>query len=252
MKKRMKKSSHLLADAIVPSHNEAATIGKVVKTLSDSGFFRRVIVVDDGTDKSREIVRGIAKISKFSGIVKLVHVRKRIGKGNAVRLALRYVKAPVTFLCDADIIGLQPAHVKAILAPVVSGKLAMCVGLRDKKSALVKVLMRSFLPLIGGERAVMTGHLRAAIRNPLANYYGLESVLNHYCRSSRLNVRKVFMEGVNDRVKPRKWALKKGTYDLARETVDVMLTYACLYSGHDKRVRSGLKRLIDSMYRSKK
>ncbi len=242
----MKRPYRDLADAIVPAHNEASTIGKVVKTLADSGFFRRVIVVDDGSDKSREIIRSIAK---SRSCIKFVHVKKRIGKGNAVRLALRYVKAPVTFLCDADLIGLQPAHVKIVLVPVASGKVAMCVGLRDKKSALAKVLMRSVLPLIGGERAIATHHLRVAIRNPLANYYGLESVLNYYCKSNRLKVRKVFMEGVNDRMKPRKWALKKGTYDLARETVDVMLTYACLYSGHDKRVRSSLKRFIDSMYR---
>lgn len=244
----VKSSKRPLADAIVPSHNEAATIGRVVETLSGSGFFRRVIVVDDGSDKSREITRAIAKLHRN---VKLIPVKNRIGKGNAVRLALRYVKAPITFLCDADIIGLRVSHIKSALEPVASKKVSMCVGLRDKKSEIARILMKSFLPLIGGERAIITAHLKAAIRDPLANYYGLESVLNYYCRSNGLKVRKVFMKGVNDRVKPRKWEIKKGSYDLARETVDVILTYACLYAGKDKRLRKRLKRFIDLMYGSK-
>ncbi|MBI2141876.1 glycosyltransferase family 2 protein [Candidatus Woesearchaeota archaeon] len=238
-----------MADAIVPSHNEAATIGRVVKTLSDSGFFRRVIVVDDGSDKSKEIIRSLAKL--HTGI-KLLHIKRRIGKGNAVRLALKYVNAPVTFLCDADLIGLRVSHIKSVLAPVLRKKADMCVGLRDKKSDIARVLMRRFLPLIGGERAIGTIHLKAAIKEPLANYYGLESVLNYYCNSTGLKVQKVFMKGVNDRVKPRKWELKKGSYDLMRETVDVLLTYACLYSGKDRKLRKRVIRFIDLMYGSKK
>ncbi len=233
--------------AIVASHNEASTIRKVLLSLVESDLFSQIIVVDDGTDSTKSIVKSM---SRLNNKIKLFHLKKRAGKGRAIRFALRSVNTEFTFLCDADLIGLESQRIRAIVFPVINGNADMCVGLKDKKSGIARILMKTVLPLIGGERAMRTKHLKAAIKNPLANYYGLEIVLNHYFRKKGLRIKKVFMKGVNDRIKPRKWQLKRGTYDLARETLDLLMTYAALYGG-DKNAYGRTRKMIELMYRRK-
>ncbi len=234
-------------DAIVPSHNEGRTIGAVLSVLAESRLFKRIIVVDDGGDNSKKIVSGM--MNKNKSIV-LLSSGKRMGKGNSVKLGLKCVKSPVIFLCDADLIGLNKSHVIKILSPVINGQADMCVGLRDKKSKLAKILMESLLPLIAGERALLTSHLKAAIEDPLSGHYGLEVCINHYFRSKNLKVRKVFMKGVNDQIKPVKWDVKDGTFDWLREAADVMLTYSLLYAA-DPVTKKRIRRFIGQMYKRK-
>src|SRR5690349_1876236 len=130
--------------AIVAAYNEEPTIGPIVKTLVTSHLFRDVIVISDGsTDRTADIARenGASLVHQFPW---------KHGKGSAMMHGVAHTDADVLFFCDADLRGLEKKHLETLLRPVLHGKLAMTVGLRDRGTFIMK--LTRFLPLIGGER----------------------------------------------------------------------------------------------------
>src|SRR3989338_1821327 len=66
---------------VIPTYNEAKTIGAIVRALDQKGF--RVIVVDDGSKDNT-----IVEANKF-GAELIVHA-KNAGKGRCIREGLEY------------------------------------------------------------------------------------------------------------------------------------------------------------------
>jgi len=91
-----------LLSVIIPAYNEEKRIAETLSSLLD--FRKRshekfeIVVVDDGSDATSEIVRGFAK--KTAG-VRVFHYAERLGKGGALTEGLRSVKGAV-LLYDAD------------------------------------------------------------------------------------------------------------------------------------------------------
>ena len=82
--------------AVVPAHNEEATISEVLMVLLNSKELDEVIVVDDGsTDKT-------AEVSEATG-AKVIRLPKKEGKGNAMREGVKRTKAEIIVFCDADL-----------------------------------------------------------------------------------------------------------------------------------------------------
>ena len=132
-------------DAIVPAYNEARTVGDVVRVLRACPGLARVLVVDDGsTDATAEVARAAG--------AEVLSLAPNRGKGGAMRAGLEATRAPLVFFCDADLVGLDPAHVAALLAPVAAGSCRMAVGLRDYGTPWNE--LQRALPLISGERCL--------------------------------------------------------------------------------------------------
>lgn len=187
--------------AIVAAYNEETTIGPIVKTLVESGRFRDVIVISDGSsDKTAEIARanGASLVHEFPW---------KHGKGSAMMHGVSHTDAPVLFFCDADLIGLATEHLDRILDPVLHGKLAMCVGIRDRGSILMK--LSAHLPLIGGERA-MQRTIFESIPDRYLQGFMVEAALNYYCRSRHLPYGTVELLGLHIRRKMQKVGFWKG------------------------------------------
>lgn len=187
--------------AIVAAFNEEATIGPIVKTLVESRRFREVIVISDGsTDRTAEIAR--------SNGASLVHqLPWKHGKGSALMHGVAHTDAETLFFCDADLIGFSAEHIARVLDPVLEGKLAMCVGLRDRGGFVMKI--SAHLPLIGGERA-MRRHVFEDIPDKYLHGFMVESALNYYCRSRRLPYGTVELHGLGIRRKMQKVGFWKG------------------------------------------
>ncbi|MFA5935238.1 MAG: glycosyltransferase family 2 protein [Patescibacteria group bacterium] len=187
--------------AVVAAYNEEPTIGPIVKTLADSGLFRDVIVISDGsTDRTAEIARenGASLVHQFPW---------KHGKGAAMMHGVAHTDADILFFCDADLKGLTAKHLKDLLDPVLKGKLAMTVGLRDRGQTIMK--LTRFLPLIGGERA-MRRHVFEDIPDPCLQGFMVESSLNYYCRSRKLPYGTVELPGLHIRRKMQKVGIVKG------------------------------------------
>lgn len=196
--------------AIVPVYNEEKTIGNVLKTLTSSRKIDEVIVVNSGsTDNTKNIIK------KFR--VKVIHLNGPIGKGGAVEKAVDYVKSDIVFMCDGDLHGLTEEHIAQILRPLEKGNASMCVGIR--KNPIIGGYFIDRMILTGGERAVLTPIFKEAMKNPLIKGWGLESVLNHYCKANNYKIATVNLEGVTHTLR----ANKKSWLSFWKEVADVIL-----------------------------
>lgn len=185
--------------AIIPAFNEEATIGSVLEVLRQSDRVNEIVVVDDGsTDKTAEKAQ-LLKIGVIS--------QQNKGKGVAMRTGARETEADVLLFVDADLVGLTADHVASIVDPVLSGKVAMAVGLRDRGVCL-NWLMRHIFPVIGGERA-LSRKLFLEISADCDDF-GVETVLNHFIRKRGLSLKLVPMSGVSHVRKEVKYGLRKG------------------------------------------
>lgn len=202
--------------AIVPAYNEEKTVGNVLKVLASSDRIDKITVVDDGsTDNTSKIIKKIQ-----SKKVKIITLRKNMGKGDAVKMASKHIKSGVVMLFDADLIGLRGEHIEKLLEPIAKEKASMVIGLRDKGSAIANMMMPYF-PLTGGERAFVSNVFLDISKMPLIEGWGLESVMNDYCKKKRLRVVKIKMDGVDHiGIQTKKYGLMA----FVKEIYDVVLT----------------------------
>jgi glycosyltransferase involved in cell wall biosynthesis len=117
-------SRHSIADvpqvaAIIPAYNEARWIGAVLEVLRGVSLLSEIIVVDDGsTDGTAEVVRRAATADPR---LRLLQHEKNLGKGQAIFTAYAATRAPYLLLLDADLQGLTPSHVEALIRPLLEG-----------------------------------------------------------------------------------------------------------------------------------
>jgi glycosyltransferase involved in cell wall biosynthesis len=158
--------------AIVPALNEEKNVGEVVRALKASKSVGEVIVVDDGSiDRTSEVAR-------MAG-ARVVRLDRNIGKGGALLAGAQATAAEILFFCDADFIGLTPAHVERLLEPVVEGRLVMCAGLRDRGPFVTRII--AHLPLLSGERALERRVLET-VPPCFLEGFRVEMALNYACR----------------------------------------------------------------------
>ncbi|SER82042.1 S-layer glycoprotein N-glycosyltransferase AglJ [Natrinema salaciae] len=78
---------------LIPTLDEAATIGDVIEGFYEQGYTNVVVVDGDSTDETRDIARDHGAE---------VLVQSGSGKGQAVREALEYVTVPYVLMVDGD------------------------------------------------------------------------------------------------------------------------------------------------------
>lgn len=233
--------------ALITAYNEAPTIGAVIDTVAAASSVDRVHVIDDA---SEDDTLAIAR-SRLGSRVRVRSLPVRVPVGQALLTHLEDVPEAdaIVFFCDADLVGLTPEHVDAIIRPVVEGRAGMSVGLKDKAWGgwPVRVLTRDLLPrvdvLIGGERAMYREIADSVFGAPHSTGYGLVIVLNRFCRRHRIPVEVVCMRGCDHRHKMLKWRLRDalaGTvrlaWEIGRAHVDTALRPRCLPAKRFERI----------------
>lgn len=105
---------------LIPTLNEAETIGDVIDGFRDEGF-ENIFVIDGGSsDDTRSLAR-----DRGARVV----VQSGTGKGQAVREALVLIEAPYVLMVDGD--GTyRPADAHAMLEPIFEGRAEHVVGNR--------------------------------------------------------------------------------------------------------------------------
>ncbi len=107
---------------LIPTYEEAATIGGVIDGFTDRGFSNVLVVDGHSTDGTREIARDHgARVIEQSGR------GKGAGKGQAVREGIAHSTAPYILMLDGD--GTyRPADAEALLEPLLSGEADHVIG----------------------------------------------------------------------------------------------------------------------------
>ena len=167
--------------ALVPAHDEEATIARTVKALAGLGSVGGVVVLADGcTDRTAdEAAAAGARVFVAS---------RRMGKGGALESALRLVPtADVYLLVDADV-GDTASETEVLVREVAEGRLDLALGrlppqagggfgiVKGLSGGAIKLLTR-YEPAepLSGQRAVTRVALQAC--RPLAEGFGLETAM---------------------------------------------------------------------------
>lgn len=94
-----------LLSIIVPIFNEEETVKKVLASLQAlklSGWDKEIIVVNDGSRD--ETKRKILEFEAINGLpLKTINHKRNMGKGRAIRSALRIARGEAIFIQDADL-----------------------------------------------------------------------------------------------------------------------------------------------------
>lgn len=191
--------------AIVPALNEEGNVGNVLRTLLGSKDLDEVILVDDGsTDRTAEIGEKLG--------VKVIRLPKKggNGKGNAMKKAIESTNAEIIVFFDADLVGLKIEHVSQLIRPIIEGRAAMVVGVRDRYGNLPRIIIKiDPLLAIGGERA-MKRSIFEALPKRFIQGFAIETGLNYYCLKNKLKILYPKLAGLTMIVKEKKWGFIKG------------------------------------------
>ncbi|MDI9394298.1 MAG: S-layer glycoprotein N-glycosyltransferase AglJ [Euryarchaeota archaeon] len=108
---------------LIPTLNEAATIGELIKDFKKEGFYN--ILVIDGNSRD-----GTAQIAKAEGARVVLQTRK--GKGQAMIQAFELIESPYIIMVDGDGTYLAK-EAPSLLEPVLEGKADHVIGNRLEK-----------------------------------------------------------------------------------------------------------------------
>jgi hypothetical protein len=181
--------------AVIPAHNEAPTVGAVVRAARAARLVDEVLVVDGGSADGTAAVAGTtgARVVPSPGP----------GKGEAMAAGVAATGAPVIVFLDADLIGLRPDHVDRLAQAVLDGRADMACGLFDR-GPLLNPLFLHVLPVLTGERALRR-ELFEALHPRDVRGYRVEAALNALCRERGARVVAFVLDGMFHRTKERKY-----------------------------------------------
>lgn len=128
---------------LLPAHNEAPAIGKVVSEIREFLPGCKILVVNNGSTNNTK------EESEAYG-VEVLEVSK-LGKGNAVRVGLKFVNTPYVIIMDSDFT--YPAHYLPILYHLLeSGRSDVVLGSRAfnlrKSMTLLNFIGNNMLSLL--------------------------------------------------------------------------------------------------------
>jgi glycosyltransferase involved in cell wall biosynthesis len=199
--------------AILPAYNEQNRVRDVVRAVLRAPSIDEIVVVNDGsTDDTATVVRSIRG-------VRLVSLSQNRGKGGAMMAGSEATDADVLVFLDADLIGLKPEHVEALVAPVKSGRYNMAVG-SFRGGRRLTDWAQKVAPNISGQRAIRRGVFEQ-IPN-VDTRYGVEMAITRFCRHFRVPTQVVAIKGVTHPMKEEKLGLIRGMLSRAKMFSQIM------------------------------
>ncbi|GGM94184.1 glycosyl transferase [Thermus composti] len=210
----------MTATVLIPAYNEEATIQRVVGVAREAGF--PVVVADDGSQD------GTAQKAREAG-AKVVRLGENRGKGGAIAEGLKAVETPFVLLLDADLLGLRPEHLHALLEPVAQGQAEMTVGVFQGGRLSTDWAMR-LTPFLSGQRALRTADLKGVPGLERARY-DLELLLTRHAKARGWRVRYLPLKGVSQVMKEEKRGLLPGLAHRLRMYREILRYYLKAHLG---------------------
>lgn len=113
---------------IIPVFNEEKTVPLILKKLQKIALpgvtFEIIVVNDASTDKTSQVIKRI--LNKH---IKIVHHRKNLGKGAAIRTALQHANGDYVIIQDADM-EYDPSFFPMLLEPIQKKSAQVVYGTR--------------------------------------------------------------------------------------------------------------------------
>ncbi len=200
--------------ALVTAYNEAPTIGAILDVLTACSSVDWVQVVDDGSTD------GTAAIAAKAG-ASVRRLEERVPVGAAIMHHLPTVPDEAILLwCDADLVGLEVAHIEELIARFREGELMQVMSSRGVPPSWPKGLRNRAVKAgwawlfgpISGERVILYRDFDAAIRlaqqlqwAEMMRGYGIVLFLNWYAAQFGKGSRVCYFDTLRQRQKYQKW-----------------------------------------------
>ncbi len=222
----------MTASLIIPAFNEERTIRGVLKPAVESGIFKEIILVDDGcTDKTSEIFSNFAEQVKSNNppgtilpTFRTVTHAHNLGKAISLRDGLNLADSDIVVFLDADLINLEPRHIKALLEPLLEGgKYRSSLGVFTGGRTFT-TLAQKISPFISGQRACFKKDLTGFKKWEYVGF-GIETALNRYFQENNINIRVIELDGVSQLMKEEKRGFAKGFISRLRMYWEILKTW---------------------------
>lgn len=188
--------------AVVPAYNEERRIGSVLDVLKRSSVVNEIVVVSDGSiDKTYEVAAAVEG-------VQAIKLEKNLGKGGAMLAGVKATEAEIVVFFDADLIGLTPAHVTALVEPVLKQNAGMSIGIfrQGRKST---DWAQKIAPYISGQRSLYREEI-LSIEGLAEARFGAEIAIGRHARVKKLKAVHVPFLGVTHPMKEEKLGFLRG------------------------------------------
>ena len=206
--------------AVIPAHNEAATIAGVIEAFHAQTLVDEVIVVDDAsTDDTAALA------SAYGALV--ISMPENGGKASAMARGVAAARNDVIFFSDADVTGMTPEMIARIAEPVISGQFDMYVGIRGRRTYWANRLLR-FTPIIGGQRALRRD-LWDQVPSTYKKNFQIEIALNFFAKQCGHRMGFTVVHGFGHVIKERKRGLLPGLWQRFAMIADILLVSWRLY-----------------------
>lgn len=190
---------------IIPAYNEGKNIGNVLGAVQQAQNldqrFQEVLVVDDGSNDNTALVPDTLGI-------KVVRLTPNQGKGAAMVAGARVARSPGLLYIDADLVGLKPHHLVALIDPVDQGEARMTLGVFGG-GRIRTDLAQVVAPEITGQRALLREEF-LKLSGLEESRYGVDIALTHFAQKHDWTIKKVILKGVTQVMKEEKYGLLKG------------------------------------------
>lgn len=154
---------------IIPVYNEKDTIKKVIEKVKRAPVEKEIIIVNDGSnDGTKEVLNSLAKGKNHH--IKLVHLRKNMGKGQAIKKGFSLAEGDYVIIQDADL-EYNPNEYPKLLKPLLKKEADVVFGSR----LLTKVNKGDWLFYIG--RISITWAVNILFKSKLTDAYTCYKVL---------------------------------------------------------------------------
>lgn len=132
----------MLLNVLMPVYNEKQWIRQAVEKvlaqkIAGIGSLELIIVDDGSDDGTARIIDELAK--KYSSQIHAFHHPKNLGKGAAIRTAIKELTGDIAIIQDADL-EYDPAEYPLLLEPIIDGRADAVYGSRFSGSQSKRVL----------------------------------------------------------------------------------------------------------------
>jgi len=185
-------------DVIIPARNEEDTIGPVIEAFRAVEYVGNIIVVSNGNTPfpTADVAAGFGAFTRQDASIN--------GKGEAIALGLEWVKTQNVVLCDGDLTGLTPTHVRQFTC-VHCPKMTIGVPDWPGVSPVPWAVRMDIFAQMSGQRCLPTSLLRSV---PLFGYT-VEAFLNRAADIEGLPVTYIHLEGVKGKIRQNKLRMEE-------------------------------------------
>jgi glycosyltransferase involved in cell wall biosynthesis len=181
-------------DVVIPCLNEEETIGDIVSAFGVCPPVRSVIVVDNGSSDN-------TAVNAFERGATLRTCATK-GKGQAIMAGMSAVTTSRVILCDGDLRGLRPWHVRLLCRAPFTG---VVIGVPDFTLNLPWAEPGPVWNLLSGIRCLPSRLVRGI---PELHGYCAEVQLNEAAFKAKLKFRFEYLDGVKGTPRPQDERIK--------------------------------------------